>query len=73
MAAEDTRLRIAVDAMGGDRAPVEPIRAAARISRETTLDLLLVGKREVIAAELGRVDHRPAQLEIVDARGDRDG
>jgi glycerol-3-phosphate acyltransferase PlsX len=66
--AEDTRLRIAVDAMGGDRAPVEPIRAAARISRETTLDLLLVGKREVIAAELDRVDHRPAQLEVVDAR-----
>ena len=54
--------------MGGDHAPTEPVRAAARISRSTSLELLLVGKREVIETELRGVKHAPAQITIVDAR-----
>ncbi len=54
--------------MGGDEAPREPVRAAARISRSTRLELVLVGKREVIEAELGRVRHERSQIRIVDAR-----
>lgn len=54
--------------MGGDEAPTEPVRAAARISRSTSLELLLVGKREVIEAELARVKHERSQITILDAR-----
>jgi len=61
-------LRIAVDAMGGDEAPVQPIRAAARISRTTSLHLLLVGRREVIVAQLKNLAHEPGKITIVDAR-----
>jgi glycerol-3-phosphate acyltransferase PlsX len=60
--------RIAVDAMGGDEAPREPVRAAAMISKETELQVALVGDPERIKAELGQVEHEPRRIDIVTAR-----
>ena len=61
-------LRIAVDVMGGDRSPTEPLRAAAQISRTTRLQLILVGRREVIEPDLKDRSHNPKQITVVDAR-----
>ena len=59
---------IALDAMGGDRAPREPIAGAVQAARELRLEIALVGRREIIESELARQPHRPAGLRIVEAR-----
>jgi glycerol-3-phosphate acyltransferase PlsX len=43
------RPRIAIDVMGGDRAPVAALEAARLIRDQDKLELLLVGPREVVA------------------------
>jgi len=55
---------IAIDAMGGDHAPRAPVEAAARISREKKIDVLLVGDPEVIRRELGALEHDMSRLTI---------
>ena len=53
---------IALDAMGGDHAPAAPVRAAATVSLGGDLDVLLVGDRQAIDAELSRQRYDPAHL-----------
>ncbi|MCA9637460.1 MAG: phosphate acyltransferase PlsX [Myxococcales bacterium] len=60
-------IRVALDVMGGDLGPREAVRAAALISKTTTIHVLLVGQRATIEAELAQVDHDPSRLQIVDA------
>lgn len=55
--------RIALDAMGGDYAPVETVAGAVDAHREGA-DVVLVGDHDVLAAELAKHDTR---LPIVDA------
>ena len=44
--------RIAVDAMGGDNAPDAIVEGALIASREYPVDILLVGKEEVVSQKL---------------------
>jgi glycerol-3-phosphate acyltransferase PlsX len=63
------RCRIALDAMGGDHAPHEIIKGALLAVAESDVDILLVGKEEVIAEHLTRLGQKlPASIEVVDAR-----
>jgi glycerol-3-phosphate acyltransferase PlsX len=48
-------LRIAVDAMGGDHAPQCAVEGAVRAAREDGADVLLVGDRARVEAELARL------------------
>ncbi len=49
------RIRIAVDAMGGDLAPAEPIRGAVEaLNEREDIEILLVGQKEKIGAELAK-------------------
>ena len=57
-------VRIAVDAMGGDLAPAEPVRAAALLSVSTSIDITLFGDPDAIKAELDGVEHNMSQLAI---------
>ena len=60
--------RIAVDAMGGDHAPLALVRGAVQALRDRDdLVVVLVGREEVIRAELGRMDSVPDRVEIVPA------
>ena len=59
--------RVALDVMGGDLGPTEAVKAAARISCSTTIDLLLVGNPEVIASNLAELDHDPKRIETLAA------
>jgi len=47
-----TRPVVAVDAMGGDRAPAEIVAGAVTAALELDVDILLVGRREAIEAHL---------------------
>jgi hypothetical protein len=45
-------IRIAVDAMGGDNAPVEIIKGAVSAAKEFPFQIILVGQEAVIKKEL---------------------
>src|SRR5712691_4725991 len=61
--------RIALDAMGGDHAPDEIIKGALLAAREYPIDILLVGKKEILAEKLRAFgDGSASRIEIVDAR-----
>ena len=62
-------MKIALDAMGGDNAPLETIKGAvAALEEVSELELVLVGKKEVIEAELSKYKYNKEKIEIVDAR-----
>ncbi|HXG35623.1 MAG TPA: phosphate acyltransferase PlsX [Dehalococcoidia bacterium] len=58
---------IALDAMGGDRAPAEIVRGAVLAARDLGVRVALVGQPEMIVAELARHGSQPPQIEIVPA------
>ena len=62
-------MRIAVDAMGGDHAPAEIVKAAAEASRALpdVAKLLLVGDSETVKRELGKHPHRADKIEVIHA------
>jgi glycerol-3-phosphate acyltransferase PlsX len=57
-------MKLAVDAMGGDFAPVEIIRGAVAGAREHGVGVILVGPRETIEAELAGLDTGGLDIEI---------
>lgn len=57
-------MRIALDAMGGEHAPREVVRGAVAAAREQEVEVVLVGKRSAITAEL---EKHHLDLAIVDA------
>jgi len=71
-------LKIAVDAMGGDYAPASEVEGAIEAARDLGVGILLVGRTELIQAELDRHRRsralgrtrfwRSSNIEIADAR-----
>ncbi len=55
-------MKIAVDAMGGDTAPATIVEGAVAAAREYNLDIILVGIKEQVEAELAR--HKTDNLSI---------
>jgi glycerol-3-phosphate acyltransferase PlsX len=49
---EHQRVRVAVDAMGGDYAPAEVVRGAVQAARNKGVEIILVGPEERLQAEL---------------------
>lgn len=61
--------KIAVDVMGGDNAPVEPVKGVvAAINENKKIKVYLVGKKEVVEEELAKYTYDTNQVEVVDAR-----
>ena len=61
-------IRVAIDAMGGDKAPGAIIRGAVQaLEDREDLTLVLVGREEVIRSELERIGPVPDRVEIVPA------
>jgi glycerol-3-phosphate acyltransferase PlsX len=69
-------LKIAVDAMGGDFAPASEVEGAMEAARDLGVGVVLVGKHDLIQAELARQrrnqtlvgNWRSSHIEIVDAQ-----
>ncbi|MDH3444052.1 MAG: phosphate acyltransferase PlsX [Deltaproteobacteria bacterium] len=57
--------KIAVDAMGGDRAPAVVVEGASLAAKDLGVEIVLVGQKEVIEQEFSRLNAAP--LEIVPA------
>ena len=57
-------MKIALDAMGGDNAPHEIIAGAVQSARTLNIGIVLVGKPDVIDAELKKHDARGLDLSI---------
>jgi glycerol-3-phosphate acyltransferase PlsX len=58
---------IALDAMGADKAPKPEIDGAIQAARQFGIRVLLIGREEIIQAELARHSHRDLPLEIIHA------
>lgn len=57
---------IAMDAMGGDYAPVEQVKAAVNaVNEDSHIKMLLAGDQERLEAELAKYDYKKEQIEIV--------
>jgi glycerol-3-phosphate acyltransferase PlsX len=61
------RMLIALDAMGGDRAPREAVAGAVQAARQLDVDIALVGPRGVLESELARHGPLPAGLQLAEA------
>ena len=60
--------RVAVDAMGGDNAPVEIVKGAVEAVNETqNIIVYLTGREDVVRAELGKYTYNEKQIEVVNA------
>ena len=60
-------MRIALDAMGSDQAPAVEVAGAVAAARLYGIEVMLVGRRAEIEAELSRQDTRGLKLDIVEA------
>jgi len=55
---------IAIDALGGLNAPRAPVEAAARISRKTRIDVVLVGDAATVERELRSASYNAERLRV---------
>lgn len=59
---------VALDAMGGDNAPVEMVKGAVdALAREQNVKVLLVGQEEIVKAELEKYTYDKERIETVNA------
>jgi glycerol-3-phosphate acyltransferase PlsX len=63
-----TRVRIAIDAMGGDNAPGEIVAGALRAQEELGAEILLVGDPQQVEAALKQHAHA-SEIEVVPSEG----
>jgi glycerol-3-phosphate acyltransferase PlsX len=57
-------MKIAVDAMGGDQAPEVVVDGAVQAARDLELEIILVGQREAVQAELDKYDVTGLKLSL---------
>ncbi len=61
------KIRIAVDAMGGDHAPHEIVGGAVQAAKELEVEIILVGPEAEIKSELGKFDVTDLPIRLVNA------
>ena len=64
---DSRRIRVAVDAMGGDHAPAEIVKGAVLAAGENNLDIALVGPPDIVQAELTKYDASHLPIRCVPA------
>lgn len=60
-------MKIALDAMGGDHAPVETVKGAIDALAHIESTIVLIGDADAIKAELNKYDYDKARVEVVHA------
>lgn len=64
----ENRIKVAVDAMGGDYAPAEAVKGAvAAVLEKENVEVLLVGKQEILKKELESCNYPKERIRIVPA------
>lgn len=64
---DSRRIRVAVDAMGGDHAPAEIVKGAVLAAGESNLDIALVGPPDIVQTELAKYDASNLPIRCVPA------
>ncbi len=63
------RVRVVLDAMGGDNAPVEQVKGAVdAVSARDDIEIYLTGREDVIRAELAKYTYPQEQISVVHAQ-----
>lgn len=62
-------IRVALDAMGGDRAPVEVVRGAVLAAERLDIQVWLVGATEAVERELSASGYRGERIQVIHAAG----
>ncbi len=60
-------MKIIIDAMGGDNAPRVPVAAAAKAARELDVNIVLIGREDLIRSELQKHKYPSGRIETVNA------
>ena len=61
-------VKVAVDAMGGDHAPLEIVKGAVEaVNSRDDIKVYLVGREKAVRAELQKYQYDPSRVEVVDA------
>ncbi len=63
----EKRIIVALDAMGGDHAPVETVKGAVEAIQELNVDIKLVGREDEIKQELAKYSYDQARIAVVHA------
>ena len=64
----DKMTRVAVDAMGGDNAPLEIVKGVVEaVNENSNIKVYLTGREEAIRQELARYTFNKEQVEVVNA------
>ncbi len=66
---EKRRVRVALDVMGGDFAPVETVKGAVQALRSVNAELLLVGDPTAVQAELAKYDVAGLPISVIPSEG----
>ena len=60
--------KVALDAMGGDNAPVEIVKGAVNaVNARDDIKVFLVGQETIVKAELAKYSYKAEQIEVVHA------
>ena len=60
--------KVALDAMGGDYAPVEPVKGAVdAVNARSDIKVLLIGQEDVVRKELEKYTYPSEQIEVIHA------
>lgn len=61
-------MRVALDGMGGDFAPVETVKGAVEAVKAYGVEVTITGPEEIIRAELDKYTYDKSKIDILDAR-----
>ena len=64
---KNKKIKIAVDAMGGDFGPPETVKGAVLAAREYGVEVILVGDKEAVSSELSACETEGITIRIVEA------
>lgn len=60
--------KVALDAMGGDYAPAEPVKGAVdAVNARSDIKVLLIGQEDVVRKELEKYTYPAEQIEVIHA------
>ena len=64
----DEMIKVAVDAMGGDNAPMEIVKGAVEaVNENSKIKVYLTGQKDTVEKELAQYTYNKEQIEVVPA------
>ena len=58
-------MKIVLDGMGGDNAPISTVKGAVDAIKEYSVDLIVTGDKEILEKEFSKYEFDKSKLEII--------